>query len=182
MLTKQDINIFKIASKDDTRPTITGVLITKQQRGQEWAIKLAATDSYALTEKIVHVTDEPTFERLLIPAKKLQEVAKLMAAKDQLEITPTHFKISNFIGEPKTELSLDRTIDAEYPEYEKILPEDKPVATATVNPKLLIKALEQADGTSVDIELRADKYAPVIVNGGRELGGAVKSVVMPLKK
>lgn len=192
MLTKQDIQIFKIASKDESRPVLTTVLVTKIKltdpnggafnSSAGWAIKLTATDAYELTEKIVPVSEEPEFERLLIPATKLQEVAKVMAAKDQVEITPTHFKISNFVGEPKTEISLGETIEGNYPEYEKIIPSDKPVATATVNPKLLIKALEQADGQTVELELRGDPHAPMILLSNRELGGNIKSVVMPLRK
>lgn len=194
MITKQDLKITNIASSDNTRPVIAAVHVkaiklTDPNGGAfnspaGYAIRLAATDGYRLTEKTIPVETEPDFEEMLIPAKRLGDIAKLMTNKDSLEITKEHFIVTDFLGMPKAKVEIGQLVDGKYPEYEQLIPKDKVIASVHLNAKYLIHALEQVDpkgSSTFTLELYEGKFTPVLIRSTRELTGDIVSIVMPLK-
>jgi hypothetical protein len=196
MITKQDLKITSNASSDNTRPVIAAVQVkaikvTDPNGGAfntpgGYAIRLAATDGYRLTEKMIPVEDKPDFEEMLIPAKRLGDIAKLMTSKDNLEITKEHFIITDFLGAPKAKIEIGQLTDGQYPEYDQLIPDKNKViiACSTLNAKYMIKALEQVDpnnSSTFTLELYEGKFTPVLIRSTRELTGEIISIVMPLK-
>lgn len=115
---KQAINLVNFACAfDDTRPVLNGVLFKFENQ----KIKLAATDSYRLAEKIL-LTDKPIKEKkeLIIPNRGLNEVARIISEDDEkVEIyfsdNQAMFKIS------ETQI-VTRLIEGSFPDYEQIIP------------------------------------------------------------
>lgn len=182
MLDKNVLQIFKIASKDNSRPILTGVKFSKIEKDGSWAIKLAATDGYRLTEKTVNVDYEPTFSDMIVPARAVEAVCKLLDKNRKLLLSDNQFKIMYTKYEPEGVLertiTIGEKIQGDFPDYQTVIPESTPLATISVNAKYLIEALKQANGTTVTLELR-DPASPVLVKEDYET--SVTSAVMPLR-
>lgn len=102
------------ASKDDTRPILTGVLI----KSQNDKLLVAATDSYRLAEKTIKLKQKPN--QFLIPANAAQELLRIINDQGEIEVTnndqQVRFKTNT------TEL-IARIIEGEYPDYQKLIPQ-----------------------------------------------------------
>ena len=107
------------ASRDETRPVLTGILVSASDR----ELRMVATDSYRLSVK------ETTLEAPLssgfevnVPARALQELARLVAAEsDQpLSVSVRANQVLFTLG--RVVLS-SRLIDGQFPNYRQLLPE-----------------------------------------------------------
>ncbi len=107
------------ASRDDTRPVLTGILVSASDR----ELRMVATDSYRLSVK------ETTLEAPLssafevnVPARALQELARVAAhgEEDQITVTVRQNQILFVLG--RVILS-SRLIDGQFPNYRQLLPE-----------------------------------------------------------
>lgn len=196
MITKEDLKIATIASKDSTRPVICAVQVKKTEGG----LRLVATDGYRLTEKTIELHDTitstdgaeieleaPDFEELLIPAKTLLDVAKLMKTHDRLAISSKEFTILNLKTLERRTVGLGQLIDGNYPEYAALVPEKK-TNYITLNARYIadLMAVADADGGAVQIQLAIsetgtiERLAPVRIDSENQ-GHQTISVLMPLK-
>lgn len=101
---------------DETRPVLTGVLL----KIEEQAARLVATDSYRLAERVLILTGKHTPLQVIVPARTLQEVARIMTDPTaEIRIFVAENQILFIIGE--TEL-ISRLIDGTFPDYEQIIP------------------------------------------------------------
>jgi DNA polymerase-3 subunit beta len=107
------------ASRDETRPVLTGILVSATGRD----LRMVATDSYRLSVK------ETTLEAALpsgfevnVPARALQELARIAAhAEDeQLSVSVRQNQVLFVLG--RVILS-SRLIDGQFPNYRQLLPE-----------------------------------------------------------
>ncbi len=107
------------ASRDETRPVLTGILVSASDR----ELRMVATDSYRLSVK------ETTLEAPLssafevnVPARALQELGRLVAhAEDeQLRVSVRQNQVLFTLG--RVVLS-SRLIDGQFPNYRQLLPE-----------------------------------------------------------
>ncbi len=107
------------ASRDETRPVLTGILVSASER----ELRMVATDSYRLSVK------ETTLEAPLqsgfevnVPARALQELARLVTAGDDepLLISVRQNQVLFTLG--RVVLS-SRLIDGQFPNYRQLLPE-----------------------------------------------------------
>jgi DNA polymerase-3 subunit beta len=107
------------ASRDETRPVLTGILVSASDR----ELRMVATDSYRLSVK------ETTLEAPLssgfevnVPARALQELARVAGHGDeeQLSISVRQNQVLFVIG--RVILS-SRLIDGQFPNYRQLLPE-----------------------------------------------------------
>jgi DNA polymerase III subunit beta len=108
--------VGRSASRDESRPVLTGVLV----RFEPGKLVMAATDSYRLAVK--ETTVEGTLPELeaIIPARALQELARIAAGADdvQLGVQENHV----VFGAEGTWLTT-RRIDGQFPNYRQLLPE-----------------------------------------------------------
>jgi DNA polymerase-3 subunit beta len=137
------------ASRDETRPVLTGILVSASDR----ELRMVATDSYRLSVK------ETTLEAPLtsgfevnVPARALQELARLVGA-DQDESLSVSVRANQVLFTLGRTLLSSRLIDGQFPNYRALLPE-------TFEHELRIAASELTDVVR-RMSLLAQKNAPL---------------------
>jgi DNA polymerase-3 subunit beta len=107
------------ASRDETRPVLTGILVSASDR----ELRMVATDSYRLSVK------ETTLEAPLsagfevnVPARALQELARIVAhaGDEQLSVSVRQNQVLFVVGGV---ILSSRLIDGQFPNYRQLLPE-----------------------------------------------------------
>ncbi len=142
------------ASTDEARPTLTGVLF----EAEEGELRLVATDSYRLA-----VREMPNVLRIqttLVPFRALRELGRTVA-DDKMTISLGDREAR--FGSARGTLSV-RVIEATFPNYRQLLPDDYPNRLVVSN-----EALQDAVGRA---SLVAEDHIPVRMNlhaGGVEL-------------
>ena len=142
------------ASTDEARPTLTGVLF----EAEEGELRLVATDAYRLA-----VREMPNVLRIqttLVPFRALRELGRTVA-DDKMTIS-LGGREARF-GSARGTLSV-RVIEATFPNYRQLLPDDYPNRLVVSN-----EALQDAVGRA---SLVAEDHIPVRMNlhaGGVEL-------------
>src|SRR6266516_3914211 len=108
--------VARSASRDESRPVLTGILV----RFEAGKIVMAATDSYRLSVKETSLDGQVPELEAIIPARALQELARIAQAGDEVEIG---------VHENQVLFSADgvwmttRRIDGQFPNYKQLLPE-----------------------------------------------------------
>jgi DNA polymerase-3 subunit beta len=110
--------VARSASRDETRPILTGILVSAS--GSE--LRMVATDSYRLSVK------ETTLETPLaagfeanVPARALEEVARLVGdGAGEIRIGVRASQVVFELGGP---VLSSRLIDGQFPNYRQLLPE-----------------------------------------------------------
>jgi DNA polymerase-3 subunit beta len=105
------------ASRDETRPILTGILVTAD--GQE--LRMVATDSYRLSVKETRLDTAlaGSFEAN-IPAKALDEVTRIAQGADEITVGVGENQVVFVAG--GVVLS-SRLIDGQFPNYRQLLPD-----------------------------------------------------------
>jgi DNA polymerase-3 subunit beta len=108
--------VGRSASRDESRPVLTGILV----RFEPGKLVMAATDSYRLAVKETAVeTPLPELEAI-IPARALQELARIATDGDELSLGVQENHV--VFGSDGTWLTT-RRIDGQFPNYRQLLPE-----------------------------------------------------------
>jgi DNA polymerase-3 subunit beta len=111
--------VARSASRDETRPHLTGVLVSAAER----ELRMVATDSYRLSVKETSLDDalDGTLEAN-VPARTLQELARISASEggDQIEIAALEHQVIFRVGD--VTLS-SRLVEGRFPNYKQLLPE-----------------------------------------------------------
>jgi DNA polymerase-3 subunit beta len=140
------------ASRDETRPVLTGVLF----EGDGDELKLVATDSYRLALRSIGASGAEGV-RLLVPARAVQEVSR-MAAPEPIRVLVSSSQIA-FEAGPVVIRS--RLIEGDFPEYRKILPTNLPnlleADRASLLESLRRVAIVAQDATPMFIEFDGDE-------------------------
>jgi DNA polymerase-3 subunit beta len=109
------------AAPDDTRPVLAGALL--KMGGT--SLTLAAADGFRLAVRTLELPDGGPELSMIVPAKTLTEVARLLSdAADEsvsLNTTPNGNQIYFAFG--KTEIT-SRLIEGQFPDYQRIIPSD----------------------------------------------------------
>lgn len=111
--------VSRAASRDDTRPVLTGVLVRIGLDG----ITMVATDSYRLAVMQTALESAPSETReAIIPARALQEVSRLAAAMkaEEIEIVIAENQAIFRIGGARL---ISRLIDGQFPDYRQLVPD-----------------------------------------------------------
>jgi DNA polymerase III subunit beta len=107
------------ASRDETRPVLTGILVS----ANDGRLEMVATDSYRLSVKQTTLEQplEQDFE-VNVPARALQELARIagQAQADELEISVQRNQIIFVLG--GITLS-SRLIEGQFPNFRQLVPE-----------------------------------------------------------
>jgi DNA polymerase-3 subunit beta len=148
------LQVSRSASKDETRPVLTGVLISAG--GQE--LTMVATDSYRLSVK--HAALESALEGTIeanVPARALQELARIAQSGDEPDLTISLGQ-NQIVFELGAIVLSSRLIDGQFPNYRQLLPE-------SVEHELRVSSTEIADVVR-RISLLAQKNAPLRLSFG----------------
>jgi DNA polymerase-3 subunit beta len=141
--------VARSASRDETRPVLTGILISAS--GQE--LRMVATDSYRLSVKQTPL--EAPLQGSLeanVPARALQELVRI-AQQEPAESLAVSVGQNQVIFEHADVVLSSRLIDGQFPNYRQLLPE-------SVEHELRLSAPELTDVVR-RISLLAQKNAPL---------------------
>lgn len=140
------------ASRDETRPVLTGVLL----EGDESELRIVATDSYRLAVRKLSISGMNDV-RILIPARAILEVSRLAAAEAEVKIDIGSSQAGFTIGDVVIQ---SRLIEGEFPAYRQLLPEDQQnhlkVEKGPFLESLKRIALMAQDATPIFVELSTD--------------------------
>ena len=122
--------VGRAASRDESRPVLTGVLV----RFEDDKLVMAATDSYRLAVKETSLSSSGPELDAIIPARALQELTRLASGTEEIELGVHENHIVFSAGEVWL---TSRRIDGQFPNYRQLLPESFEVEIATPREALL---------------------------------------------
>jgi DNA polymerase-3 subunit beta len=111
--------VARAASRDETRPVLTGILVSAEQK----TLRMVATDSYRLSVKETPLESEVSspFEAN-VPARALQELTRVVADRSAETVAAAMQDNQIVFGIDGVVLS-SRMIDGQFPNYRQLLPE-----------------------------------------------------------
>jgi DNA polymerase-3 subunit beta len=111
--------VARAASRDETRPVLTGILVSVEDK----KLRMVATDSYRLSFKETPLEAEVSepFE-VNVPARALQELSRVIGDKQPDQVTAGNEDNQIVFGAGGVVLS-SRMIDGQFPNYRQLLPE-----------------------------------------------------------
>jgi DNA polymerase-3 subunit beta len=108
--------VARAASRDESRPVLTGILV----RFDSDRLTMAATDSYRLAVKETQLDQGGPELDAIIPARALQELARLAASADEVRLGVHE---NHVVFEAGGVWLTSRRIDGQFPNYKQLLPE-----------------------------------------------------------
>jgi DNA polymerase-3 subunit beta len=107
------------ASRDETRPVLTGILVSASER----ELRMVATDSYRLSVKETQLESplSSPFE-VNVPARALQELARIATGSGEEQLTVSVLQNQVVFAIDGVILS-SRLIEGQFPNYRQLLPE-----------------------------------------------------------
>ena len=122
--------VGRAASRDESRPVLTGVLV----RFEGDRLIMAATDSYRLAVKETALSTSGPELDAIIPARALQELARLAGSAEDVELGVHENHVIFSAGDVWL---TSRRIDGQFPNYKQLLPESFEIEIATPRVALL---------------------------------------------
>lgn len=124
---KEFSSVIFAASTDTTRPALSGVLVRKEANG----FLLVSTDGYRLSLRHYKVSESKSIDAssFVIPARVFRELMSLK--EDDSDIIMYISQQQNqVIFEQEDTILIGRLIEAEFPNFEKIIPSDFSVSVS----------------------------------------------------
>ena len=165
--------VVRAASTDDARPMLTGVLMAAEEGG----LRLVATDSYRLAVRdLPGATVLREGQRVLVPAKALAELQRLLAGTDQVVLRLAEHDAAFELGSIRL---TTRLIESEFPNYRQLIPDSYPNRLIAGREAVLdavrrVKLLVRDSTTPVRISLRAERIELTVVT--QEVGQATEDM------
>ena len=122
--------VGRAASRDESRPVLTGILV----RFEGDKLVMAATDSYRLAVKETPLTSGGPDLEAIIPARALQELARIAAGSDEIQLGVHE---NHVIFSTSDVWLTSRRIDGQFPNYTQLLPEAFELELAVPRAQLL---------------------------------------------
>jgi len=130
-----------VATTDDSRPVLTGVLTTLE--GDK--ITMAAADPYRLSVRNAKLMEKIEGKlEVSIPARSLQEVQRIVDDSDDpidIFVTPNGSQV--IFHTPEADL-VSRVIEGQFPNYRQVIPQGKPATRIVVQREELLQATRLA--------------------------------------
>src|SRR5581483_4195250 len=108
--------VSRSASRDESRPVLTGILA----RFEQGKLVMAATDSYRLSVKETELAGEFPELDAIIPARALDELRRIAVGTDRVQVGVHENQV--VFGTDGVWLTT-RRIDGQFPNYKQLLPE-----------------------------------------------------------
>lgn len=128
------------ASPDDTRPILTGVLVSMDDK----ELSIVATDGFRLAIGKMGLPEPASKKQMIIPASSMKEVVRILnatkAARVSLAVPPSRNQV---VIRCENVQIVSQLIEGRFPDYQAILPESHKTRTI-VNTSDLLKACKQA--------------------------------------
>lgn len=114
--------VSRAASRDESRPVLTGILVQFEAGGDATTRKLtmAATDSYRLAVRETTLRSNTPELDAIVPARAIAELARIPSTSEELKVAIEENHTIFVVG--KTTLTT-RRIDGQFPNHRQLLPE-----------------------------------------------------------
>ena len=169
--------IFAVSSSE-TRIELSGVLFDFNKDN----LTIAATDSYRLAEKNIKVeTNGSEKKRIIIPAKTLQEVIRILSAVKAEEVSDKEKKVEIYVSENQILFNfgnielVSRLIEGQYPDYKQIIPASRETEIK-INKSEMVRAVKAASIFSktgindINLDFPIGKNKAIISSASSQLG------------
>ena len=169
-LTETVLRVARSASRDETRPVLTGILMSASGR----ELRMVATDSYRLSVKQTEL--DPALHGSLdanVPARALGELVRI-AQQSAAETVAMSVGQNQVVFELGDVVLSSRLIDGQFPNYRQLLPE-------AVEHELRLSTPEISEVVR-RISLLAQKNAPLRLSfseGTPDIGEASEAIPVP---
>jgi len=133
--------VVEMASFSESRPEISGIFMNLDATDSKSLIKLVATDSFRLAEKIIENKSKNHNHSLIIPQRTIQELIRVLSEEEaELEVILGSSQILFNLGFCQI---ISRLIEGQYPDYQQIIPKDSKTQVI-INREQLINAVRIA--------------------------------------
>lgn len=167
----QDIQLFKVQGSvmkdlisktsfamatDETRKNLNGVLLEAGMDGANHLLRMVATDGHRLA-MAKGFTSDATFKTgkgIIIPRKGLMEIKKVIDENEEVKIG---LNKNMFVVKTENTLLKVSLVDADYPDYKKVIPTEKGI-TVTLEKEYFLHALRRMSVVS------SERYGGVILS------------------
>lgn len=176
---KEAINQTVFATAiDETRPVLTGVLAKFGGNN----LKLVATDSYRLAEKSLNLTEKSADLSIIIPARTLQELNRIVLDDTKIILSVAENQILFSFGDT---VLISRLIDGIFPDYEQIIPKNS-TTEAIVDKGTFSQAIKMASffarESANNIKIKVDGENQMeIVAISPQLGDSISKIPIKFK-
>jgi DNA polymerase-3 subunit beta len=163
--------VERAASKDESRPILTGVLLTSEDDG----LRLVATDSYRLAVcDLPEVSVLASGQKVLLPSRALRELERALPAVGEITLRLGERDATFEAG--GTRIST-RLIEGEFPNYRQLIPASYP-NRVRIGREALLEALRRvrvmaADATPVRLTIEGEEVRLNTVNQDQGTADAV---------
>lgn len=113
------------AASDDSRPVLTGVHFSIKDR----RLRLAAADGFRLAVHTIHLTEDLEDRELIVPARALGELARLLAEAEQsatMTVNQARTQVLFNLGHATVSAQL---VQGTFPNYDQLIPADHTTTT-----------------------------------------------------
>lgn len=147
--------VVRAASTDEARGVYTGVLLT----GVDGKLRLVATDSYRMAIRDIDVKVVPDGASVVVPARALAELQKLLGSAESVSITLTDNDATFEVGPIRV---VTRLLMGAFADYLRLIPASLP-NSLTVGKDSILEAIRRVKlvardpiGTPLRLEISSD--------------------------
>jgi DNA polymerase III subunit beta len=165
------------AASDEARPILTGVLA----RFEGDQLTLAAADNYRIAVKTVPILDAVPETSVVIPARALNELARVLAdVDDPVEVVLAGGRNQVLFHLDGVDL-VSRLIDGQFPNYQQVMPQTH-ATRAVLDREELLRAVRPAaliaheSANIVKLQIGGDAEPGITVSANAEVGDHVGQV------
>jgi DNA polymerase-3 subunit beta len=166
--------VGRSASRDESRPVLTGVLV----RFEPGKIVMAATDSYRLSVKETALEGSAPELEAIVPARALAELARIGQGAEEIELA---------VHENQVVFGIDgvwlttRRIDGQFPNYKQLVPESFEHEVALPREELLdvVRRIAVMAQRNTPLRLRFAEGEVAISARTQDVGEAQESLPAP---
>ena len=169
--------VARAASRDETRPHLTGVLVSASER----ELRMVATDSYRLSVKETPL-EQPLEGELAanVPARTLQELGRIAHGEGEIEVAALEHQVIFRLGE--VTLS-SRLVEGRFPNYKQLLPEsfEHELRVSTGELLEVVRRVSLLAQKNAPLRMRFSEGALEVSAQTPDIGEASESLPVPFK-
>jgi DNA polymerase-3 subunit beta len=164
--------VARAASRDEARPTLTGVLVEVNREG----VTLVATDSYRLAVREVTATAAGEAQAI-VPERALTEAGRAAGGDDKAQ-TELFVDQSQVAFRSGPLLLTSRLIEGQFPNYRQLLPEGYESRLVAGRQQLLdaVRRVGLLARENTPIRMEFNALGVRLTSSSPDLGGAVEAV------
>ncbi|MFA5322477.1 MAG: DNA polymerase III subunit beta [Smithella sp.] len=141
---------------DETRKNLNGVLLESGMDGSNYLLRMVATDGHrlAMAKGFTAEATIKTLKGIIIPRKGLMEIKKIIDENEEVKIG---LHKNMFIVKTENTILKVSLVDADYPDYKKVIPAEKGISI-TLEKEYFLHALKRMSVVS------SERYGGVILS------------------